>query len=174
MFGLLELKLWLRMRAVPCCTALFLCVRAALRHSPHCVMCNAFIIIYYILYIVLFLHNIVTQLFCLCNVICAFAFFLFFLLNPLTLILFCGIILLRYYDITPHWSYNMEKKGYKLYVLHTVGKNDTPYYALVLDLGYTKKYLGFGSSLCAEVLDCTPRELDSMCPLGSTAVLVEF
>lgn len=67
-----------------------------------------------------------------------------------------------------------DVKGYKLYVLHTVGKNDKPYYALVLDLGYTKKFLAFGSALCAEVLDCTPRELDSMCPLGSTAMLVEF
>lgn len=44
------------------------------------------------------------------------------------------------------------------------------YYALVLDLGYTRKYLTFDKYMCMELLEKSPRELEEL-PLGEYIII---
>lgn len=51
----------------------------------------------------------------------------------------------------------------KLIVIKQISaKNNKTYYALVLDLGYARKYLSFDKYTCMELLEKTPRELDEL------------
>lgn len=60
-----------------------------------------------------------------------------------------------------------------LLLVHNVGaKSHRDYYALVADLGYTRKFLSFDSQLIAELLSLLPRELSESCPLGSEVPVV--
>lgn len=67
-----------------------------------------------------------------------------------------------------------EKKGYKLSVIHSTGKNNKEYFALVLDMGYTRKFLGFGAMFCAEIAGMYPNELAAACPLNGSIEIGEI
>ena len=49
-------------------------------------------------------------------------------------------------------------------------KNGKTYYALVLDLGYARKYLSFDKYMCMELLEKSPRELEEL-PLGEYIII---
>jgi hypothetical protein len=59
----------------------------------------------------------------------------------------------------------------KLKVCVKLNKDGKKYTALVLDLGYSQKYLSFDSSLCAELLGVSVR---SLFETTSEYVLAEF
>lgn len=44
------------------------------------------------------------------------------------------------------------------------------YYALVLDLEYTRKYLTFDKYICMELLEKSPRELEEL-PIGEYIII---
>lgn len=49
-------------------------------------------------------------------------------------------------------------------------KNNKTYYALVMDMGYMRKYLSFDKYLCMELLEKSPRELEEL-PLGEYIII---
>lgn len=53
----------------------------------------------------------------------------------------------------------MEKKELKVIV--KIGKNEKPYTALVMDLGYRQAFLSFDRNLCAELVGVSITELMS-------------
>lgn len=67
-----------------------------------------------------------------------------------------------------------DKKGVKMYVIYAIGKNDKPYYALVADLSYTRKYICFGAMNCAELMGIYPSELPSFVSLDHPYLLCEY
>lgn len=59
----------------------------------------------------------------------------------------------------------------KLIVIKQISaKNNKPYYALVLELGYARKYLSFDKYMCMELLEKSPRELEEL-PLGEYIII---
>lgn len=49
-------------------------------------------------------------------------------------------------------------------------KNNKTYYALVMDMGYMRKYLSFDKYLCMELLEKSPREFEEL-PLGEYIII---
>lgn len=57
----------------------------------------------------------------------------------------------------------MEKN--KIYFKKALGKSGRPYTCILVDLGYREIVLTFDSSVCAEILDLSARELAAL-PVG--------